>query len=78
MEIIRSTYQRAIVTTAHLNKHQHEHLKHMGHGANKDPVCGMDVGDDATSSDFDGETYRFCSDSCKESFDQDPGKYVGD
>ena len=44
-----------------------------------DPVCGMSV--DPTSADHrsvhDGETYYFCSGGCKESFDKDPGKYVG-
>ena len=44
-----------------------------------DPVCGMSV-DQANSehrSVHDGETYYFCSIGCKESFDKDPGKYVG-
>ncbi len=60
------------------DEHQHdEQAKHKGQGADKDPVCGMDVSDGAASSDFAGKTYRFCSDSSKESFDQDPGKYVG-
>ncbi|MDA3971938.1 MAG: YHS domain-containing protein [Desulfobulbaceae bacterium] len=60
------------------DEHQHdEHAKHTDQGADKDPVCGMGVSDGAASSDFAGKTYRFCSDSCKESFDKDPGKYVG-
>ena len=44
-----------------------------------DPVCGMSV--DPTNTDHrsvhDGQTYYFCSGGCKESFDKDPGKYVG-
>jgi uncharacterized protein len=44
-----------------------------------DPVCGMTVDPDKTdfSSVQDGETYYFCSAGCKESFDKDPGKYMG-
>ena len=45
----------------------------------KDLVCGMDV-DPATAagrSDYKGQTYFFCSSTCKEKFDLDPGQYVG-
>jgi YHS domain-containing protein len=44
-----------------------------------DPVCGMTVDPDKTdySSVHHGETYYFCSGECKESFDKDPGKYIG-
>jgi len=44
-----------------------------------DPVCGMTVDPDKTdySSVHDRETYYFCSAGCKESFDKDPGKYIG-
>ena len=43
----------------------------------RDPVCGMYV-DTATAkyqSTFDGETYYFCSPSCKRSFDANPAHY---
>ena len=45
----------------------------------KDPVCGMDV-DERTAagkSDYQGQTYYFCSRGCKAAFDKDPAKYVG-
>ena len=45
----------------------------------KDPVCGMQI-DPATAagqSDYQGTTYSFCSASCKQKFDQNPGLYVG-
>ncbi len=44
----------------------------------KDPVCGMNVRDDKKSvrSAFRGQTYHFCSDSCKNAFDQDPEMYT--
>jgi uncharacterized membrane protein YraQ (UPF0718 family)/YHS domain-containing protein len=46
----------------------------------RDPVCGMSV-DPATahhSAVHDGDTYYFCSEACKTSFEKDPAKYVGD
>jgi uncharacterized protein len=43
-----------------------------------DPVCGMSVDPEHAEyrSSQKGETYYFCSASCKETFDKDPGKYV--
>ncbi len=45
----------------------------------KDPVCGMDVDPKtaAGKSDYQGQTYYFCSLGCKQSFDEDPQKYAG-
>jgi Cu+-exporting ATPase len=43
-----------------------------------DPVCGMSV-DPATAqwkSDYQGQTYYFCSPGCKRSFERDPEKYL--
>src|SRR5262247_3847507 len=43
----------------------------------KDPICGMLV-DSVTAkhrSDFEGQTVYFCCRHCKETFDQDPGRY---
>jgi Cu+-exporting ATPase len=57
-------------------EHRHDHGQKMMSGAEKDPVCGMDVGDGAVSREFQGKTYRFCSDSCLASFAKDSGKYV--
>jgi YHS domain-containing protein len=44
----------------------------------KDPVCGMDVEPKtaAGKSDYQGQTYYFCSPGCKKAFDKEPGKYV--
>ncbi len=44
----------------------------------KDPVCGMDVDPEraAGRSEYEDETYYFCSATCKERFDQDPQRYV--
>lgn len=43
------------------------------------PVCGMEV--DPTSdrivATHDAQTYQFCSQSCRDAFQKDPGRYVG-
>ncbi|MCL4304218.1 MAG: YHS domain-containing protein [Anaerolineae bacterium] len=45
----------------------------------KDPVCGMDVDEKtaAGKSEYQGQTYYFCSAGCKRAFDKEPQKYVG-
>ena len=44
----------------------------------KDPVCGMDVDEAsaAATSEYNGQTYYFCAQSCKERFDQSPERYI--
>jgi len=47
-----------------------------------DPICGMEVdAEEAMAlrlvSEYRGKHYYFCADSCKESFDQNPEKFVG-
>ena len=45
----------------------------------KDPVCGMSVvKNDDLKSTFEGNSYYFCSTSCKEEFDKNPGNFVED
>ncbi len=43
-----------------------------------DPVCGMQVDPQqaAGSSDYQGQTYYFCSVGCKRQFDNDPQRFV--
>ena len=43
-----------------------------------DPVCGMDVTYESAQarSQYEGQTYYFCSMGCKETFDKDPEQYV--
>ncbi|HEY3740995.1 MAG TPA: YHS domain-containing protein [Bryobacteraceae bacterium] len=45
----------------------------------KDPVCGMDVDpeQDRGHSEFKGQTYHFCGNTCKEKFDSNPAQYAG-
>jgi YHS domain-containing protein len=44
----------------------------------KDPVCGMNVEEQkaAGTSQYQGPSYFFCSNSCKEKFDRNPEQYV--
>jgi YHS domain-containing protein len=44
----------------------------------EDPVCGMELmpEDAVAMSEFDGETYYFCSLECKTEFDSDPTGHV--
>ncbi len=44
----------------------------------KDPVCGMDIDPKtaAGKSDYQGQSYYFCSGGCKKAFDQSPQKYI--
>lgn len=44
----------------------------------KDPVCGMEVDPQkaAAQSEYQGQTYYFCSLGYKQAFDQEPQKYM--
>ena len=44
-----------------------------------DPVCGMKVVPAKAhfKSEYQDETYYFCSASCKETFDANPARYIG-
>ena len=44
----------------------------------KDPVCGMEVTYENAQarSEYEGQTYYFCSMGCKKSFDKEPEKYL--
>ncbi|HEX2863850.1 MAG TPA: YHS domain-containing protein [Deinococcales bacterium] len=44
-----------------------------------DPVCGMSVdpAEAAGQSEYQGQTYYFCSAGCKQAFDADPHRYLG-
>jgi YHS domain-containing protein len=43
-----------------------------------DPVCGMTIEESEAQfkSDYDGRTFYFCSDGCKEQFDADPEAFA--
>ena len=44
----------------------------------KDIVCNMEIdeGRAAAKSEYKGLTYYFCAESCKNSFDAEPDKYI--
>ena len=44
----------------------------------KDPVCKMDVNEEAAAgkAEYGGKTYYFCSTGCKEEFEKAPEKYA--
>ncbi|WP_089827950.1 YHS domain-containing protein [Halogranum amylolyticum] len=43
-----------------------------------DPVCGMQIAisDAATSVQYGGVTYYFCSDECRQRFEDQPAVYT--
>ena len=43
-----------------------------------DPVCGMDVdeAEAAATADYQGKTYYFCAEGCKETFEAEPSEYA--
>lgn len=43
-----------------------------------DPVCGMEIeeAEAAASRTYKGKTYYFCSQACREKFDQNPEEYI--
>jgi len=44
----------------------------------RDVVCGMQVDPTKTAgtSEYNGQTYYFCSKSCKDKFDSNPAQYI--
>jgi RND family efflux transporter MFP subunit len=51
-------------------------------GTINDPVCGMDLGGAQAlsapwKSDYQGQTYYFCSEQCKQQFDGNPAQFQG-
>jgi YHS domain-containing protein len=43
-----------------------------------DPVCGMDVNENnpPAKSTYDGKTYYFCSEECREDFEEEPEDFI--
>ena len=44
----------------------------------RDPVCNMEVDEQSAegSSQYQGESYYFCSQDCKQKFDRNPEQYA--
>lgn len=66
---------------AHMMGGHGKHGKHRNSapdGESKDPVCGMNVspGKAAAASVLKGNTYYFCSSSCRDKFELAPSTYI--
>ncbi|HEB68490.1 MAG TPA: heavy metal translocating P-type ATPase, partial [Desulfobulbus sp.] len=57
---------------------QHTHSHHEQTKSYVDPVCGMSTDEKEVfiPHKHEGKTYYFCSDNCRTTFTQDPGKYI--
>jgi Cu+-exporting ATPase len=44
----------------------------------QDPICGMNVDEKTATlkSEYEGKTYYFCNQSCKEVFEKNPSRFV--
>lgn len=44
-----------------------------------DPVCGMRIDDAeaAATAEYEGRTFYFCSEACRDAFVADPNAYAG-
>ena len=64
----------------HMHAHQHgeEQMHQQENGTAVDPVCGMKVkkSDAKATYEYEGKTYYFCMEGCKEKFVENPEKYV--
>jgi len=61
------------------HSHDHHHHHHAAAGAGVlDPVCGMTVDPDASEhrSEYQGNTYHFCSAGCRAKFEAAPQQYL--
>lgn len=65
------THQHAVPATA-------ENKKSGAQAVERDPVCGMSVGNEksAHSVVHEGHTHRFCSTTCQERFEKHPSQYI--
>jgi len=56
------------------------HAHHEAEAEVVDPVCGMKINRDEAKAthEYEGKTYFFCTEGCKEKFVKNPGKYVQD
>ncbi|MGB2906030.1 MAG: YHS domain-containing protein [Candidatus Aminicenantaceae bacterium] len=55
-----------------------DHAEHAENGKVKDPVCGMEFDKSKAKAtyEYEGKTYYFCMEKCKEDFAKNPAKYV--
>ena len=43
-----------------------------------DPVCGMQIDEEKAVAkvEYQGKTYHFCADACRQQFEADPARYA--
>lgn len=60
------------------NHHDHDHHDEADEAVVRDPVCGMTVDPNAgkPSLHYEGHTYHFCSDGCRNRFEAAPQDYL--
>jgi P-type Cu+ transporter len=80
-------------TSRRINSLTHDHSHHHQHADGSDchcdpetdavtaldPICGMTIDKGATdlTAEYQGQTYYFCSASCRATFLADPAAYTG-
>ncbi len=60
-------------------KHEaHSHAAHAHEGMVVDPVCNMEFKKEKAKAtyEYNGKTYYFCAEKCKDKFVKNPGQYV--
>ena len=80
MEIINADEKRAVFLSRALlpsvDEKRESERRYMATAI--DPVCEMQVDEQtaAAKSEYQGQTYYFCSPGCKRQFDKDPERYL--
>ena len=51
---------------------------HGNERSHKDPVCGMEISRTTAVADYiyQGKTYYFCAQACRQAFESEPDKYI--
>jgi YHS domain-containing protein len=62
----------------HAHQHGEEQMHEHGENTAVDPVCGMKIkkSEAKATYEYNGKTYYFCMEGCKEKFEKDPEKYT--
>ena len=62
----------------HAHQHGEEHADEHGEDTAVDPVCGMEIKKSEAKAkyEYNGKTYHFCMEGCKEKFVKEPQKYI--
>jgi Cu+-exporting ATPase len=78
-EHAHAEHQEGHMHAEHAVAHEHaEHAEKKESDTAIDPVCGMKIkkADAKAKHEYNGKTYYFCMEGCKEKFAADPEKYI--